>query len=156
MVRVLSDAILINGIKSSEQIWMDGPPFSFSGFSQAVMNFGGATKVFRVCLPHPKPKLWPNFRKEFQVGSRFGERKPGWRPWERLSWHPVATHSHWALLFVFSWVLNSHPFSQVNRLISLHNGHIKTLNVVSVNVSSVAAALHLFQSSGRGFFPSSR
>lgn len=36
----------------------------FPGFSQAVMNFGGATKVCRVCLPHPKPKRWPDFRKK--------------------------------------------------------------------------------------------
>lgn len=57
------------------------------------------------------------------------------------------THTERFCLFLVG-VWNLHPFSQVNRLFSLHNGHIKTLNAVSVNVSSVAATLHLFQSSG--------
>lgn len=122
--QTVSDAVLIKLIKSRKQIWMEEPPSHLSlsintGLSQAVMNFWGTTKI---CVPHPKPKPLPEKKRKIQIGSRFGECKPGWSPWERLFWHPVATQSHCVFFYLFLCLrVKLAPFSEINQLISLDN-----------------------------------
>lgn len=97
----------INKRDKKQRADLDGwAAFSVSGFSQAVMNFGGATKVSRVCLPHPKPKRWPNFMKKFQVGSRFGEGGVPEKGSSDILWQ--LTHTEHFCLFSFRCGTRTH------------------------------------------------